>query len=72
MRKMSMIKKYFGKPLGVWLICKMTIKDKEEIIMGYDDATKVLNVPFLKMQGIFISQNVRVMNLLLTISAILF
>ena len=50
----------------------MTIKDKEEIIMGYDDATKVLNVPFLKMQGIFISQNIRVMNLLLTISAMLF
>ena len=71
MGKMSMIKKYFWKPLGVWLICEMRIKDKEEIIMGYDDATKVLNVPFLKMQGIFISQNIRVMNLLLTISAML-
>ena len=43
-----MIKKYFGKPSRVLLICKMTIKDKDEIIVGYDDTPKVLNVFFPK------------------------
>ena len=77
MRKISVITKHFGKLIKPFLLDKvrstnkMTLIDKEEIIMDEYNTTKVLNTFFSKVVS-NLSHNIRTVNLLLTISVILF
>ena len=76
MRKISTIAKLFGTILSIFLsgkvttINKMSLTDKEEINANDYNTAKVLNTFFSTIS--LISQNIRTVNLLLTISVIMF
>ena len=76
MRKISTTAKLFGTILSIFLsgkvttINKMSLTDKEEINANDYNTAKVLNTFFSTIS--LISQNIRTVNLLLTISVIMF
>ena len=76
MRKISTIAELFGTILSTSLsgkvttINKMSLTDKEEINANDYNTAKVLNTFFSTIS--LISQNIRTVNLLLTISVIMF
>ena len=76
MRKISTIAELFGTILSTFLsgkvttINKMSLTDKEEINANDYNTAKVLNTFFSTIS--LISQNIRTVNLLLTISVIMF
>ena len=76
MRKISTIAELFGTILSTFLsgkvttINKMSLTDKEEINANDYNTAKVLNTFFSTIS--LISQNIRTVNLLLTISGIMF